>query len=157
MKRHIALLASLLILSCTAAVAQDYVPTPVTISSEKVRLNGKVYYAHLVLERQTLYSIAKAYGVTEQDLYDANPSLRETGLQKSSILLIPIDRQKGADIAVENAAEAAPARQPQPPANSSAPPGMRNRRPRSARTTPRFYWARLKSNTPALPKRRKSA
>ena len=77
MKRHIALLASLLILACTAAVAQDYVPTPVTVSSEKVKLNGKVYYAHLVLERQTIYSIAKAYGVTEQDLYDANPSLKE--------------------------------------------------------------------------------
>ena len=114
MKRHIALLASLLILSCTAAVAQDYVPTPVTISSEKVKLNGKVYYAHLVLERQTLFSIAKAYGVTEQDLYDANPSLKETGLQKSSILLIPIDKQKVADWATEKAAEAAPAKPQQP-------------------------------------------
>jgi LysM repeat protein/ABC-type branched-subunit amino acid transport system substrate-binding protein len=95
MKRHIALLASLLVLTCTAAVAQDYVPTPVTVSSEKVKLNGKVYYAHLVLERQTIYSIAKAYGVTEQDLYEANPSLRETGLQKSSILLIPADKVAG--------------------------------------------------------------
>ena len=114
MKRHIALLASLLILSCTAAVAQDYVPTPVTISSEKVKLNGKVYYAHLVLERQTLFSIAKAYGVTEQDLYDANPSLKETGLQKSSILLIPTDKQKVADWATEKAAEAAPAKPQQP-------------------------------------------
>ena len=109
MKRHIALLASLLILACTAAVAQDYVPTPVTVSSEKVKLNGKVYYAHLVLERQTLYSIAKAYGVTEQDLYDANPSLRETGLQKSSILLIPIDKQKVTTLAEEKAAAAATA------------------------------------------------
>ena len=103
MKRHIALLASLLVLTCTAAVAQDYVPTPVTISSEKVKLNGKVYYAHLVLERQTIFSIAKAYGVTEQDLYDANPSLRETGLQKSSILLIPIDKQKVTEKAEEPA------------------------------------------------------
>lgn len=103
MKRHIALLASLLVLTCTAAVAQDYVPTPVTISSEKVKLNGKVYYAHLVLERQTIFSIAKAYGVTEQDLYDANPSLRETGLQKSSILLIPVDKQKVTEKAEEPA------------------------------------------------------
>ena len=102
MKRHIALLASLLVLTCTAAVAQDYVPTPVTISTEKVKLNGKVYYAHLVMERQTVFSIAKAYGVTEQDLYDANPSLRETGLQKSSILLVPADKQN----VEENAAPA---------------------------------------------------
>jgi len=103
MKRHIALLASLLVLTCTAAVAQDYVPTPVTISSEKVKLNGKLYYAHLVLERQTIFSIAKAYGVTEQDLYDANPSLRETGLQKSSILLIPVDKQKVTEKVTESA------------------------------------------------------
>ena len=114
MKRHIALLASLLVLTCTAAVAQDYVPTPVTISTEKVKLNGKVYYAHLVQERQTVYSIAKAYGVTEEDLYEANPSLRETGLQKSSILLVPVDKQKVAEKAAESApsvAAAAPGRQ----------------------------------------------
>jgi LysM repeat protein len=118
MKRHIALLASLLLLTGTVAVAQDYVPTPVTISSEKVKLNGKVYYAHLVLERQTIFSIAKAYGVTEQDLYDANPSLRETGLQKSSILLIPVDKQKVAEKAEEPArkaqTETSPASQQEP-------------------------------------------
>ena len=107
MKRHIALLASLLLLSGAAAVAQEYVPTPVTISSEKVKFNGKVYYAHPVLERQTLFSISKAYGVTENDLYEANPSLRETGLQKGTILLIPM-KQKDEDKASrkERAAQA---------------------------------------------------
>ncbi len=94
MNRHIALLASLFLLCSTAAVAQEYVPTPVTISTEKVKLNGKLYYAHLVLERQTLFSIAKAYNVTEQDLYDANPNLRDTGLRKDSVLLIPVNEQK---------------------------------------------------------------
>ncbi|MBE6222895.1 MAG: LysM peptidoglycan-binding domain-containing protein [Bacteroidales bacterium] len=107
MKQHIALLASLFVLCSTAAVAQEFVPTPVTISTEKVKLNGKVYYAHLVLERQTLYSIAKAYNVTEGDLYEANPSLRETGLQKSSVLLIPVDKQKVTEKPV-----AQPAKQP---------------------------------------------
>lgn len=119
MKRHIALLVSLLVITGTAAVAQDYVPTPVTISTEKVRLNGKVYYAHLVLERQTLFSIAKAYGVTEEDLYEANPSLKETGLQKSSILLVPVEKQKVAEKAAESAQkvkkEQAPAAAPQEP------------------------------------------
>lgn len=71
------------------ALAQEYVPTPVTVSKEKVKLNGKVYLSHVVLERQTLYGISKAYGVTEEDLYQANPSLRETGLQKNAILLVP--------------------------------------------------------------------
>ena len=89
MKRLITLIASLFVLGCGAALAQEYVPTPVTVSKEKVKLNGKVYLSHVVLERQTLYSICKAYGVTEDDLYEANPSLRETGLQKNAILLIP--------------------------------------------------------------------
>ena len=112
MKRHIALLASLLLLTCTATMAQDYVPTPVTVSSEKVKLNGKVYYAHLVLERQTIFSIAKAYGVTEKDLYEANPNLREAGLQKGSILLIPVSRQNGtADEPDEVRSDSAPSPQ----------------------------------------------
>ena len=90
------LLTTLLAAFLTAAIgtavasAQEYVPTPVTVSKEKVKLNGKTYLSHVVLERQTLYGISKAYGVSEEDLYRANPSLRETGLQKNAILLIPV-------------------------------------------------------------------
>ena len=83
------LIGALLALGGTAALAQEYVPTPVTVSKEKVKLNGKVYLSHVVLERQTLYSIATAYGVKVDDIYEANPSLRETGLQKNAIILIP--------------------------------------------------------------------
>ena len=79
----------LMVLGSATALAQEYVPTPVTVSKEKVKLNGKVYLSHVVLERQTIYGISKAYGVSEEDLYEANPSLRETGLQKNAILLIP--------------------------------------------------------------------
>ena len=91
MKRFLTILLSALM--CTAVMAQEYVPTPVTVSKEKVKLNGKVYLSHVVLERQTLYGISKAYGVTEEDLYEANPSLRETGLQKNAILLVPYREQ----------------------------------------------------------------
>ena len=83
------LIGALLALGGTAALAQEYVPTPVTVSKEKVKLNGKVYLSHVVLERQTLYGIATAYGVKVDDIYEANPSLRETGLQKNAIILIP--------------------------------------------------------------------
>ena len=132
MKRHIALLASLLLLSGAAAVAQEYVSTPVTISSEKVKFNGKVYYAHPVLERQTLFSISKAYGVTENDLYEANPSLRETGLQKGTILLIPM-KQKEEDKASrkERAAQAQPQPQPQPQPQAQAQEKPREQEPQA--------------------------
>ena len=89
MKRFITWFAALTLLSSGYIQAQQYVPVPVTISKEKVKLNGKVYLSHVVLERQTIFGICKAYGVTEEELYEANPSLRATGLQKNAILLIP--------------------------------------------------------------------
>ena len=73
--------------------AQDYVPTPVTVSKEKVKVDGKLYYSHIVLERQTLYSICKAYGVTAAEVYEANPTLIDTGLKKNAIILIPVSGQ----------------------------------------------------------------
>lgn len=79
-------------LACSASsqmVAQDYIPTPVTISTSKTKVNGKVCYQHVVLERQTVYSICKAYGVTAEDLYKYNAGLQEKGLKKNTIILIP--------------------------------------------------------------------
>ena len=93
MKRLLILLAACAALGYAEAYAQDYVPTPVTVSKEKVKLNGQVYLSHVVLERQTIYGICKAYGVTEDELYQANPSLKETGLQKNAILLVPYREQ----------------------------------------------------------------
>ena len=73
--------------------AQEYESTPVTISGEKVKINGQVCYSHIVLERQTLYSISKAYNVTQDEIYDANPGLRENGLKKNSIIMIPVQSE----------------------------------------------------------------
>ena len=71
------------------AFAQEYTPVPVTISRSQVSMNGKTYYAHIVLERQTIYGITKAYGVTEEDLYAANPMLAESGLKAGTVIYIP--------------------------------------------------------------------
>lgn len=73
-----------------AASAQTYEAAPVTVSKEKVKVDGKTYYSHIVLEKQTLYSISKAYEVSIDDIYKANPNLKETGLKKNGIILIPI-------------------------------------------------------------------
>ena len=69
--------------------AQAYNSTPVTVSKEKVRVGGKICYSHIVLEKQTLYSISKAYGVSVEDIYQYNPAVRENGLKKNSIIIIP--------------------------------------------------------------------
>ena len=110
MKRLLSILfASLLAFCGPAALAQEYVPTPVTISKEKVKLNGQVYLSHVVLERQTLYSICKAYGVSEEELYEANPTLKANGLQKNAILLVPYKEQTAA---AQTAAEQQQQQQP---------------------------------------------
>ena len=92
MKHLFPILISIIIASAsgTWVSAQDYPPVPVTISKEKVKMNGKTYLSHIVQERQTLYSIAKAYGVTVEQLYEANPSLIDGGLRKNAIILIPV-------------------------------------------------------------------
>ncbi len=82
---------ALTVLSPADAIAQDsYVPTPVTVSKEKVKVGGKLCWSHVVLERQTLYSISKAYGVSVEDIYKYNPSVRTEGLKKNAIILIPV-------------------------------------------------------------------
>lgn len=81
-----------LLAAAPAAFAQTYTQTPVTVSKEKVRANGKVYWSHVVQERQTLFSIARAYGVTVDEICAANPdqALREQGPKVNAILLIPV-------------------------------------------------------------------
>ena len=69
--------------------AQEYENTPVTISKDRVRVDGIVCYSHIVLEKQTLYSISKTYGVTIEDIYRFNPQVKERGLKKNDILVIP--------------------------------------------------------------------
>lgn len=95
MKRNIAIISALLLLCSgfTALAQQEYVATPVSISKEKVKDKdtGIVYYSHPVLAKQTLFSIAKAYGVTLEEIYEANPTLHldTEPLQQYQILRIP--------------------------------------------------------------------
>ncbi|MCF0175987.1 MAG: LysM peptidoglycan-binding domain-containing protein [Bacteroidales bacterium] len=85
------LLLGLALLLCPAALsAQDYNMEPVSISKDKVKIDGRQYYSHVVLERQTIYSICKAYGISESDLYAANEGLKENGLKKNAIILVPV-------------------------------------------------------------------
>ena len=87
--RHIFGVMLTVTLSAAAVNAQDYVSTPVEISKEKVKIDGKICYSHIVLEKQTLYSISKAYEVSIDDIYRYNPTVKEAGLKKNSIIIIP--------------------------------------------------------------------
>ena len=93
MKTKLTLILATLCLTAafSSVAAQEYVAPQVVISKEKIRSGGKVYYSHVVQARQTIYSISKAYGVTMEEIYDANPALKlaSDGLKKDQILLIP--------------------------------------------------------------------
>ena len=93
MKRTVIIkvMTALALTTGSAAIAdgQEYQNTPVTISSDKIRHNGELCYSHVVKERQTLYSISKAYNVTIDDIYKYNPSVKENGLKVNTILIIP--------------------------------------------------------------------
>lgn len=86
--------------------SQGYIATPVTVSKETVTEDGRTFLTHVVLDRQTLFSISKAYGVSIDDLYEANGNLRQEGLKKGQTLLIPVSKESVA-------APAAPAPQAQ--------------------------------------------
>mgnify|MGYP002625866230 CR=1 FL=1 len=123
-KEHIMKKLTIMLLTCLLALdfsvqeaaAQGYQQTPVTVSKEKVRLNGKVYYSHVVLEKQTLFSVAKAYGVTMQDIIKANPALDlgNNGLKKNQIVLIPAELVNTAAEPEEQKAEEIDDRLPSP-------------------------------------------
>ncbi len=70
---------------------QNFVAAPVKISSDRVKIGDKLYWSHVVTEKQTLYSIGKAYGVSSLDIIDANPNLGldQRSIRTGDVLLIP--------------------------------------------------------------------
>ena len=83
-------------LACAQVAAQQYQVPEVKISQDKVRVNGKSYYAHVITDRQTLFSISKAYNVSLQDIYDANKNLdlENAGLKVGQVIFIPTQASK---------------------------------------------------------------
>lgn len=85
--------AIFLLLSVLAlpVAAQDYEVPEIEISKDKVLVDGKPFFAHVVTPKQTLFSISKAYGVSVRDIIDANRKLdlESRGLKIGDVLLIP--------------------------------------------------------------------
>lgn len=92
---------------CPETEGQDYTAPAVTISKEKVKVNGRTCYTHIVLEKQTLYSISKAYNVSIDEIYEYNPGLKENGLKKNSIIVIPMSETAEAAVTDKSAKDAA--------------------------------------------------
>ncbi|MCC7317789.1 MAG: LysM peptidoglycan-binding domain-containing protein [Bacteroidales bacterium] len=77
----------LLFLPFASAFAQN----EIAISQIVEQYNGKSYYLHKVESQQTLYGIAKAYGITVEALMNENSESR-SGIRVNQILRIPMSR-----------------------------------------------------------------
>jgi LysM repeat protein len=63
-------------------------PYNVHRSEDKIILEGKVYYIHIVKEKETLYGISRAYNVSQKGIAAENPDVF-AGLQVGMVLKIP--------------------------------------------------------------------
>lgn len=109
------------------------------VSDQKVVLDGKTYYMHLVLKEQTLYSIAQTYKVSI-DAITSNNVIPANGIQADQVLRIP-----------ESAAMASTMPKPKPPVTAAA---VREPQPKvqpERETQPPATVTPAKEDKPAVP------
>ena len=58
----------------------------------KIPLTGNSFVYHTLQPKETLYSLAKKYGVDEKTIVDANPGLSETNFNAGTTIKIPCNR-----------------------------------------------------------------
>lgn len=63
-------------------------------STEIVTISDKQYYMHHVKNGETLYSIARVYEVTEDEIRKLNPEIEELGLQAEMVIGIPVVKKE---------------------------------------------------------------
>lgn len=108
MKKFLTLITFILICLLVEIPLQAHAQAKVNVSSKTVVVNSKTYYLHTVKRKQTLYSIARAYKVSQDEIIKANPMANFSTLKTRSKIMIPmtelgdgkgktIDKQKGND------------------------------------------------------------
>ena len=85
--KKILLIVSLVYFSALYAQQPEPV-TQVKKSTDKVKIEGKYYYLHIVCKGESLYSISKAYGVSQMEIAMDNPDIY-LGIQVDQALKIP--------------------------------------------------------------------
>ncbi|MBO0936078.1 LysM peptidoglycan-binding domain-containing protein [Fibrella sp. HMF5335] len=87
---------SLLLLTCQLAVGATAVfATTYPIDSVGVeRRDGRKYVLHRVDQGQTLYGVARRYGVNVNDIKTANPDLSDGGVRYDQLLRVPVSDVK---------------------------------------------------------------
>jgi LysM repeat protein len=70
-------------------------------STEKIMLEGKVYFIHFVKEKETLNAISKAYNISEKIIALENPDVF-AGLKAGMVLKIPADPIHAEEITIQS-------------------------------------------------------
>jgi len=65
---------------------------PTQVANSQSGASDNYLLRHKVVAKETLYSLSNLYNVSLQDIADANPEIKNSGLKKDMVLLIP--RQK---------------------------------------------------------------
>ena len=73
-------------------VSEPVIETP-TQPQKQEALKPKCRDMHKVKRKETIYSICKEYGITEQELIEANPELKTEKLKKGKFLCIPYPKE----------------------------------------------------------------
>jgi len=81
-------IAVLFLTFLVGSVAKSQEPVTVRKSNNKVIIDDKIYFLHVVKPGQTLYSISRAYEVNEKDIAIENPGVY-AGLRIGQVLKIP--------------------------------------------------------------------
>lgn len=79
----------LLLIALTVAAASTQAAVPVERSQTVVYINGEKFYVHTVQKGDTVYAIARCYGISEQKLLEYNPAAAD-GLKIDQTLRIPL-------------------------------------------------------------------
>ena len=126
--------------------AEVQAQTTVRISNRSITIRGEEYLIHKVRKGETLYSISRAYNVSQEEIMKANSLTRDVLRNKQTLLIPTSKRQEGTSSAqTEPRSTETDEQRPDPvmePGTPSIPPrnrgglfGSRNKTPKQPTTT----------------------
>lgn len=101
MKKSLIITLTLALLSLFAIGQNEVDATHIKRSTDKVKIEGKYYYIHIVRKGETLYSISKGYNVSQVEIAMENPDIY-LGLQVDQALKIPIEDMDTSDFDLDD-------------------------------------------------------
>lgn len=91
--RNVLIFILFIFLAIPAFAQVDGTQPTIKRSTDKVKIDGKYYYIHIVQKGETLYSISRSYNVSQSEIATENPDIY-LGIKVDQALKIPIKDQQ---------------------------------------------------------------